>query len=384
MKISAATEHLSILSKISNPIPGGNLSSNIFLSGIPSTSASITLLSRSFGIASGKNLIPVYNLLKYTSSSKYVPSLKATCYVVSQYSQFAKQFKGPSNTEMRSSSAESLKYKPVSKHKPTSKNKHVSLLQLYKKQKPYRQNVSYRKTAMVNLSSGGRKKKAANTGNFLQKTSANSLKRENNNLQVNKKSIDTFTEAQMKQCLFSDFILSSKYDFTKGVKWKKISSTTSKLERAPKNMQDIFNGSLFKSKIPRDSKKTTEFSRHPGAESTDFVFSKVDRAGKVTGIAAFVICGKKRSELTYSRSNNQKTERENFVYGTSEPLLDEVKKIKKIIFETRAIVADHLESHVPQVTGKPEQVIDIEDMTEKIMQSINRRLKIEAERRGIF
>ncbi len=188
----------------------------------------------------------------------------------------------------------------------------------------------------------------------------------------------------MKQRLFSDFILSSKYDFTKGVKWKKISSTTSKLEKAPKNMQDIFNGFLFSSKIPRDSKKTTEFSRNPGAESTDFVFSKVDKAGKVPGIAAFGICGKKRSELTYSRGSNQKTERENFVYGTSEPLLEEVKKIKRIILETREIVADHVESHVPQVTGKQEQIMDIGDISEKILQTINYRLKIEAERRGIF
>jgi hypothetical protein len=65
-------------------------------------------------------------------------------------------------------------------------------------------------------------------------------------------------------------------------------------------------------------------------------------------------------------------------------LFEEVKKIKRIIFETREIVADHLGSHMPQVTGKPEQVMDIEDMSEKIMQVINHRLKIEAERRGIF
>jgi len=61
-----------------------------------------------------------------------------------------------------------------------------------------------------------------------------------------------------------------------------------------------------------------------------------------------------------------------------------VKKIKGIILETREIVADHLGSHMTQLTGNPEQVMDIEDISEKIMQSINRRLKIEAERRGIF
>ena len=61
-----------------------------------------------------------------------------------------------------------------------------------------------------------------------------------------------------------------------------------------------------------------------------------------------------------------------------------MKKIKKIIFETREIVADHLESHSPQVTGTAEQVMDVEYMSEKIMQVINHRLKIEAERRGIF
>jgi len=61
-----------------------------------------------------------------------------------------------------------------------------------------------------------------------------------------------------------------------------------------------------------------------------------------------------------------------------------MKKFKRIIFETRKIVADHLDSHMPQVTGKPEQVMDIKDISEKIMQVINRRLEIEAERRGIF
>jgi hypothetical protein len=76
--------------------------------------------------------------------------------------------------------------------------------------------------------------------------------------------------------------------------------------------------------------------------------------------------------------------REDLVYETSEPLFEEVKKIKRIIFETREIVADHLESHMPQVAGKPEQVMDIEDMSEKIMHVINCRLKIESERRGIF
>ena len=82
--------------------------------------------------------------------------------------------------------------------------------------------------------------------------------------------------------------------------------------------------------------------------------------------------------------NTQKTGGEDIVYGKSETFLEEVKKMKKVILETRKIVADHLESHSPQVTGKAEPVMDIEYISEKIMQAINHRLKIEAERRGIF
>ncbi|HWQ48878.1 MAG TPA: hypothetical protein VN414_08025 [Methanosarcina sp.] len=250
------------------------------------------------------------------------------------------------------------------------------------------QKVSHWKTARMNLSPEGGKQRSADTGNFPQRKSLDSMERKNNRLRVNK-NIDIPEEAQMRQRLFSDSILSYKYDFTKGMKQKKITSTTYKPEKKPEKMQDTFNGFLFRSKTPRasilkSSEKAASSRIHLGPESTDFVFSRSGEAGKPSEFMAFGPSVKGRSELKYPKGSNRKTEREDLVYGISEPLLEEVKKIKKIIFETREIVADHLESHMPQATGKPEQVMDIEDLSEKIMQAINHRLKIEAERRGIF
>jgi hypothetical protein len=188
----------------------------------------------------------------------------------------------------------------------------------------------------------------------------------------------------MGQQLFSYFPHSARHDFTKGMKRKKIIFTTSKQEKNPEKMQNIFDGLLFRSKLLKSSEKTASSRIHLGSESTDFVFFRTGGAGKLSEFTDFGPSIKGRSELAHAERNNLKTGREDLVYGTSEPLFEEVKKIKRIIFETREIVADHLGSHVPRVTGNPEQVMDIEDMSEKIMQVINRRLKIEAERRGIF
>ena len=382
MNTPATTEQRSILSKIPNPIPGGSLSSNILLSGMPSTSASIPLLSRTTSIASGK-AVPVYNLLRSASSLKSAYSLKSTSSIISQITIFTKKFGVPSNTETKSSNAESLMYKPALKYKFTLRYKPASVSQFFRTQKPDGQKISQWKTARTNLSPGSGKRRSANTGNFLQKISVNSLERENNNLQVNK-NIDTFTEAQMRQRFFSDSVLSSRRGFIKGIKWKKTSFITSEPEKIPQNKQGVFNGFLFRTKILTDSEEAAGLSRHPGAGSTYFAFSRKREASKPSEIKAFGPSVKGRSELMYAGRSTQKTGGEDFVYGTSETFLEEVKKIKKIILETREIVADHLESHSPQVTGTAEQVMDVEYMSEKIMQAINHRLKIEAERRGIF
>jgi len=344
---SAATEPFSISGKIRNLIFGGNLSSNVFFSGRPS-SALISSLSRIF----------------------------------------ARKLEVLSNTETESSNAENLTYKPALRSKFTLRYKPASVSQLSRAQKPDGQKVSHWKTVKMNLSPESEKQRSANTGGFLQRRSLDFLERKNNKLRVNKK-IDIPAEAQRRQRFFLDFVLSSKYGFIKGMKHKKISFTTYKPEKKPEKMQDTFNGFLFRSKLPKASilkfsEKTASSRIHLRPESTDFVFPSAGEAGKPSEFTAFWPSVKGMSELKYTKGNNRETEREDLVYGTSEPLLEEVKKIKRTIFETRKIVADHLESHMLQVTGKPEQVMDIEEMSEKIMQSINRRLKIEAERRGIF
>ncbi|MDD3246397.1 MAG: hypothetical protein PHF18_06030 [Methanosarcina sp.] len=382
MNTSATTEQRSILSKIPNPILANSLLSNIFLSGMPSTSASILSLSKTIGIASGKT-VQVYNLLKSTSSLKFAPSLKSACSTIFQKPVFAKKLEVLSNTETEGSNVESLMYKPALKYKLALRSKPASVSQFSNTQKPSGQKVSHWKTARISLSLGGEKRRSSNTETFLQKKQLDSLERKNNNLRVNKK-IDIPAQAQMGLHLFLDFVHSTKPDFTKEMKRKKIIFTTYKPGKNPEKTQDIFDGFSFRSKISKAFEKTSRSRTHLGQESTDFVFSRIGGAGKPPEFTAFGLSVKGKSELTHAVGSNQNTGREDLVYETSEPLFEEVKKIKRIIFETREIVADHLESHVPQVTGTPEQVMDIEDMAEKVMQVINHRLKIEAERRGIF
>ena len=393
MNTPVTTENRSILIKIPNLILANSLSSNIFLSDMPPISALIPLLSRTIGIASGKT-VPVYNLLKsaYSLRSasflKSVYSLKSASSIIFQNPVFAEKFGVPSNAETKSSSAEIERNKPALRYKFTLRYEPDSISQYSWAQKSDGQKVSRLRTARMNLSPEGGKQRSANTGNFLQRRSLDSLERKNSKLRVNK-NIDIPAEAQMRQRLFSDSILSSKYDFIKGMKQKKITSTTYKPEKNPEKMQDTFNGFLFRSKIPKasilkSSEKTASSRIHLGPESFNFVFSRAGGAGKPSEFTAFGPSVKGRSKLKYAKGSNRKTEREDLVYGISEPLLEEVKKIKKIIFETRKIIADHLESHSPQVTGTAEEGMDIEYISEKIMQAINHRLKIEAERRGIF
>ncbi len=376
----ATTEQQSILSKTPKQSLANSLLSNIFLSGMPSTSASILSLSKTTGTTFGKT-VPVYNLLKYAYSLKHAYSLKSTSSIIYLDSLFATKFGVPSNTQTENSNAKSLMYKPALKYKFNLRSKPVSVLQFSMTQKPDGQKVSCWKTTRMSLSPGGGKRRSSSTETFLQRKPLASLERKNNNLRIN---IDNPAQALIGQRLFSDIVHSFKPNFTKGMKRKKIIFATSRLENPQQNIQDLFNVFIFKSNILRGSEKTAKSRIHIGSERTDFVFSGVSGAGKPHEITTFGLFGEKRSELTHAGGSNQKTGREGLVYGTSEPLFEEVKKIKRIIFETREIVADHLGSHMPLVTGNPEQFMDIEDMSEKIIQMINRRLKIEAERRGIF
>jgi hypothetical protein len=376
MNTPATTEQRSIFSEMPNQILANNLISNILLSSMSSTSISALSLSKTIGIASGKT-VPVYNLLKSAFP------LKSASSIISQYPLFATKFGVPSNTEIKSSNAKNLMYKAALRSKFALRSKPDSISQSSRTQKPDVQKASYWKIARMSLSPEGGENGSANPETLLQSRSLDSLERKNNKLRVNK-NIDTFAEVQMGQHLFSYFVHSAKPDFTKGMKRKKIIFTTPKPEKNPEKMQNIFDGLLFRSKLLKSSEKTAGSRIHLGPESTDFVSFRTGEAGKLSEFTVFGSSIKGRSELTHAGRSNQKTGREDLVYGTSEPFLEEVKKIKKIVFETREIVADHLEFHMPQVTGKPEQIMDIEDMAEKIMQVINHRLKIEAERRGIF
>ena len=361
MGTPTATEYLSILSKTQNLIHSGAFSSNGIFSGSHSKD-SVPLPFGTGGTASRKKTTSLFSLSKYTSS------------IISQHSVFSRKSEVSSNTEIGSSNVESLRYKSA------------SISHLNEEQKLNGQKFSHRRKARMNLSLGGGKIVYSNTGNFLKRSSVNSLKRENNNQQANKK-IDTPSELQMIRRFFSDFVLSTRNDFRMEMKRKKIFSTTPNPENKPENMYDIFNRFLFRSKIPNYSEKAarSRISRiHLGSESTYFAFPRTGEAGKASEITAFWTSGKERSELMHAERSNHKTGREDLVYGTSETLLEEVKKIKKIIFETKEAVADHFESHMQQTTGKAGQVIDVENMSEKIMKMINHNLKIEAERRGIF
>ena len=141
MNTPVTTENRSILNKIQNLILANNLSSKIFLSGMPSTSASIHSLSKTIGIASGKT-IPVYNLLKsvYSLRSAYflkpTYSLKYASSIISQNPLFAEKFGVPSNTETENSNAESLRNKPALRYKFTLRCKPASVSQLSRAQKP--------------------------------------------------------------------------------------------------------------------------------------------------------------------------------------------------------------------------------------------------------
>lgn len=118
--------------------------------------------------------------------------------------------------------------------------------------------------------------------------------------------------------------------------------------------------------------------------NADVTFSGVRGASRNPETSEAGAFGKERSELMHAGGSTPETGRQELVYGTSQNLFEEVKQIKEIAFETKKAVADHFESHLPQEAGKTGQVMDIEQMSETVMRMIDRRMKIEAERRGIF
>jgi hypothetical protein len=353
------TEFLLALIKKQNPIQRGTFSSNGFLSGRFSNASPVPLLPGKDSTATGKKNTLLFSLLKFASS------------VISQSPVFARKPDFPSNTGIVNSNAEVLRYIPA------------SISYLNEEQKLNGQKVQHPKTSRMNLSLGYKKRGYANAGNFLLRSSLNSLKIENNNQQVNK-NVDIPAKSQMRWGLFSGSVLSSRNHFIMEMSWKKIFSTTFKQEKKPGNMYNILKGFLLRFKILKNSEETARSDIYTGPNSTYFALTRARGTGKTSGIAAFRTFGKERSELMHAVESIHKQGRGDLVYGTSQTLLEEVKRIEKIVFETKEAVADHFESHLPQANGKFGQVMDVEKMSDEIMQMINHKLKIEAERRGIF
>ena len=197
------------------------------------------------------------------------------------------------------------------------------------------------------------------------------------------KSPDIYPGIRKLKQISSSLILSARPKNILGKAWTGLLSAPS-LQKISEGREDISKGLLFGFKGLPGSGKTVKSPPYPGPGSTNFTFSGVGRAGKNPGTAGFGASEKEGSELMHAGGSIHKNGRQELVYGKQETLQEEVKQIKKVVFETKAAVADHFESHLTPAVGKAGQQVDIEDISEKIMQSINRRLKIEAERRGIF
>lgn len=330
--IPAAIIYFITLSNKQNFVSRGTFSSNSLFSEIVSN-ASVPLLSETSGIAFGKKSIPFFNLMKHADS------------IIFQSQVFAEKPVSSSKKEPRGSNA------------GTQGSKIAFISRFTGMPELNGQNVQRWKAARMNLLLGSGKSGYRNAGDFLQQV----------------------------QRISSDFILSTMPDFSAEMKWKKAFSSIHGPDKKPEYKKAISKNILFRSRGLQSLKNSSKFSVDPESRNTYFaLLSWRGESGTSPATAAFGTSRKEPFELMHPEGSIHKIGREDLVYETSKPLFEEVKKIKRIIFETRAIVADHFESHIPQVTGKPEQVMDIEDMSEKIMQVINLRLKIEAERRGIF
>jgi hypothetical protein len=357
--IPAATEYSEILSKVQNPIMGDRLLLNSLFSD-RSLDASVSLISGTLGPSSRKKTILRYGLSKYTDL------------IIPQNLFFDRKSGVHSSTITGSLSEGSLGHQTA------------SISQSNERQKPNRQKVPYLKRARMNLNLRGGKRENENTDLFLQTSSANNLSRGNSNQQVYKNMI-TPVESSTGRLIssYTGSVFSSRPDFTLGMMWKKVFSTISQ-EKKPEDRMGISKKLFLGFESTQVFEKIIESHMYPGPRSADYVFPRAGRAGKTPRIAAFGTSGEERSELRHAGGKNHKRVREELVYGTQQILLGEVKKIENVVFKTKEVVADHLEYHLQQEAVKAGQAMDIEQMSEKIMQMINRRLKIEVERRGIF
>lgn len=361
MNTSSAVEYFSALSNRQNFVSKGAFSSNsLFSEG--SLNASIPLLSETGGIAFAKKLTQLFNLSKHADATIFKNPI----------------FTGKPGFSSNKGSQSSKSRAQESKADFIS---HFTGMPELSGQK-----APYLKAVRMNLILGSGKRIYVNAGNSLHRDSANFLKKVKSSLQVNKKQDIPAVSRIIPRTPF-DIILSTIPDFEAEMKWKEIFSFNGP-EKKSGDEKAVSRKFLFKFRSiqsPKNASKSSIYPEFKNAYSTFFTLR--GEGGKTPGITnfgTFETLGDKRSELMHAGESYQKTGREDLVYGTSEPLFEEVKKIKRIIFETREIVADHLGSHMPRATGNPEQVMDIEYMSEKIIQSINYKLKIEAERRGIF
>ena len=358
LKIIFSPSDFTILSKVQKLIIGGKLSLNGLLSD-KSFDPSLTSLSETDRTASEKKVIslfgiPLFDLSKYASVR------------ISQNPVFARKSGVRLKTETENLNRERLDHK----------NTYVS--HLNERQKLIGQKNLSRKTARISLCWGGGKKENSNMGSFLLRSSLNLS--EKSNQQVNK-NMNTPAELRTLQVIFSGSVFSTRPDFTP-TKWKNFISTFipgKKLEKR-KDMPGRF---LFEFKSFRNSDKTAKSHLYLGPQNTYFTFMRTG-TDKTYGFDASETSGKESSYLLHAVGSMHKTGREDLVYWTPQTLLDEVKKIEKIAFETKEAVADHFESHSQQEAGKAGQVMDIEYISKKVMQNINSRLKIEVERRRIF
>lgn len=246
------------------------------------------------------------------------------------------------------------------------------------------QKIPQLKKLKINLEFG---KKTDNIpGNPLQRSSNNTLRQKNNNGQVNKRiyapNINSLVKSLIKLHFFFSSGITSVRDLTKRTRVKKIFFTATRLEEKPEDMQGVLKGFLFRSKILRSSGQKIKpgISAHEGI--ANFVFSGKD--GRLPIFLTSKAFANERTELMHALATDQNKAREDLIYETSGAYLEEVEKIKKVIFETREIVADHLGSHFSQKTQQAGSDVDLEYMSEKIMHIINCKLKSEAIRRGIF
>jgi hypothetical protein len=335
----------------------GLLSNGIFL-GRPIYD-SVPLLSRVVSTASGQKVIQVPSLSKYTSL------------IIPQNTFSASELGAPLNIKSRSLNAEILDYQNAfTSHFNETQNLNG-------------QNVPDRKKTRANLNLKAGNRENPNGRNSLKKHSPSFLRKENSIQQVNK-NMYILAGSRMRQWIFSKTgaIFSTMQDFTQAMNWKNVFSASTREKKAKNWMAN--SKRLFSVLSTQFSDKTTNSHLYPKSMSNNFTFPRAGVAGQSPGTSSFLTLGKGRAELMHVGETNYETERGELVHRTPQILLDEVKKIEKVVFETKEAVADHLEFHLQQATRNAELGIDIDHISEKIMQTIDRRMKIEAERRGIF